>query len=223
MPCCFGCGRSPSMRRAMPREPQSAVARAVPAAPPCAPMRRMWPPSQPEMCCVVPPEPLSAAPRAPSAPPDGAPDMGSPCRSAFRTRRISQRRATRFSPSADRRIFAAHRPQRPAVPAHRGFPAAPGLKRRDCRFRHGGSAVRGPLPPAAFRCSARRPKPEPPRSLRFMGSIAHNAGKGNLFLQFLLPQRRLAAPIRKFKKQRPKHLTSEQRRAILYKHSELGA
>ena len=32
MPCCFGCGQSPSMRRAMPREPQSAVSRAVPAA-----------------------------------------------------------------------------------------------------------------------------------------------------------------------------------------------
>lgn len=176
------------------------------------------------MRCVVPPEPLSAAPRAPSAPPDSAPDMGSPCRSAFRTRRISQRRATRLSPSADRRIFAAHRPQRPAVPAHRGFPAAPGLKRRDCRFRHGGSAIRGPLPPQRFAApgAAPRPKPEIPRSLRFMGSIAHNAGKGNLFLQFLLPPRRSAAPIRKFKKQRPKHLTSEQRRAILYKHSELG-
>ncbi len=168
------------------------------------------------MRCVVPPELLSAAP-----------DMGSPCRSAFRTRRISQRRATRLSPSADRRIFAAHRPQRPAVPAHRGFPAALGLKRRDCRFRHGGSAVRGSLPPAAFRRSGRtvlrRPKPELPRSLRFMGSIAHNAGKGNLFLQFLLPPRRSAAPNRKFKKQRPKYLTSERRRAILYKHSELGA
>ena len=68
-----------------------------------------------------------------------------------------------------------------------------------------------------------RPKPKTPRSLRFMGSIAHNAGKGNLFLQFLLPPRRSAAPNRKFKKQRPKHLTSERRRAILYKHSELGA
>ena len=179
------------------------------------------------MRCVVPPEPLSAAPRAPPASPDGASDMGSPCRSAFQTRRISQRRATRLSPSADRRIFAAHRPQRPAVPSHRGFPAAPGLKRRDCRFRHGGSAVWGPLPPAAFRRTGRavlhRPKPEAPRSLRFMGSIAHNAGKGNLFLQFLLPPRRSAAPSRKFKKQRLKHLTSERRRAILYKHSELGA